>query len=58
MGWTELAAAAPGVVNFALVVRRSLWHHPFGLAMVALSFLLWSWWPMLRVAPARSEAAA
>lgn len=32
----ELTAAALGLVNVALVVRRSVWNYPFGLAMVAL----------------------
>ncbi len=32
----EVAAALLGLVNVALVVRRSVWNYPFGLAMVAL----------------------
>jgi nicotinamide mononucleotide transporter len=36
----ELAAAALGVVNVALVVRRSVWNYPFGIAMVALYFFV------------------
>ncbi|GAA4017558.1 nicotinamide riboside transporter PnuC [Sphingomonas swuensis] len=36
----EILAAALGVVNVALVVRRSLWNYPFGLAMVALYFFV------------------
>ena len=32
----ELVAAALGVVNIALLVRRSVWNYPFGMAMVAL----------------------
>jgi nicotinamide mononucleotide transporter len=40
MGWMELAAAALGVVNVALVVRRSVWNYPFGIAMVALYFFV------------------
>ena len=32
----EIVAAALGLANVALVVRRSLWNYPFGLAMVAL----------------------
>jgi nicotinamide mononucleotide transporter len=32
----EWIAAALGLVNVALVVRRSVWNYPFGLAMVAL----------------------
>jgi nicotinamide mononucleotide transporter len=42
MGWTELAAAALGVVNVALVVRRSVWNYPFGIAMVALYFFVFA----------------
>ncbi len=33
---TEIIAAILGVVNVALIVRRSIWNYPFGLAMVAL----------------------
>lgn len=36
MPWTELIAAGLGLVNVALVVRRSVWNYPFGLAMVTL----------------------
>lgn len=36
----EGAAAALGLVNVALVVRRSLWNYPFGVAMVALYFFV------------------
>lgn len=32
----EIAAALLGVVNVALVVRRSVWNYPFALVMVAL----------------------
>ncbi|HWK37159.1 nicotinamide riboside transporter PnuC [Sphingomonas sp.] len=32
----ELAAAALGLVNIVLVVRRSVWNYPFALAMVSL----------------------
>jgi nicotinamide mononucleotide transporter len=32
----EWIAAALGLVNVALVVRRSIWNYPFGLAMVAI----------------------
>lgn len=35
----ELLAALLGLVNVALVVRRSIWNYPFGLAMV----LLYGW---------------
>jgi nicotinamide mononucleotide transporter len=32
----ELLAAALGVANIVLLVRRSVWNYPFGMAMVAL----------------------
>lgn len=32
----EIAAVLLGLVNVTLVVRRSIWNYPFGLAMVAL----------------------
>ena len=40
MSELEWIAAALGVVNVALVVRRSVWNYPFGLAMVALYFFV------------------
>ena len=40
MGILEWCAAALGLVNVALVVRRSVWNYPFGLAMVALYFFV------------------
>ena len=40
MGGMEIAAAMLGVVNVALVVRRSIWNYPFGLAMVAFYFFV------------------
>jgi len=36
----EWVAAALGLVNVALVVRRSVWNYPFGLAMVSLYFFV------------------
>jgi nicotinamide mononucleotide transporter len=42
MNWAELAAAGLGVVNVALVVRRSIWNYPFGLAMVSLYFVVFA----------------
>ncbi len=36
----EWAAAALGLVNVALIVRRSVWNYPFGLAMVSLYFFV------------------
>ena len=36
MNWIEIVAALLGLANVALVVRRSLWNYPFGLAMVTL----------------------
>ena len=40
MDTLEWVAAALGVVNVALVVRRSVWNYPFGLAMVTLYFFV------------------
>ena len=38
----ELIAAALGVANIVLLVRRSVWNYPFGMAMVALyAFVFW-----------------
>ncbi len=36
MSVTEWIAAALGLANILLIVRRSIWNYPFGLAMVAL----------------------
>lgn len=36
MNMIEWVAAALGLVNVALVARRSLWNYPFGIAMVTL----------------------
>lgn len=36
----EWAAAALGVVNVVLIVRRSIWNYPFGIAMVVLYFFV------------------
>ena len=40
MGGVEIAAALLGVINVVLVVRRSTWNYPFGLAMVTLYFFV------------------
>lgn len=40
MNLLEAIAAALGVINVLLVVRRSLWNYPFGLATVALYFFV------------------
>ncbi len=38
----ELAAAALGLANIVLIVRRSVWNYPFALAMVSLyAVLFW-----------------
>ncbi|MEZ0244665.1 MAG: nicotinamide riboside transporter PnuC [Sphingomonas sp.] len=34
----EIVAVLLGLINVTLVVRRSMWNYPFGLAMVALYF--------------------
>lgn len=36
----ELVAVCLGVCNIVLLVRRSIWNYPFGIAMVALYFLI------------------
>lgn len=36
----EILAVLLGIVNIILIVRRSLWNYPFGIAMVSLSFFL------------------
>ncbi|MBV9420956.1 MAG: nicotinamide mononucleotide transporter, partial [Alphaproteobacteria bacterium] len=35
MSITEIIAALLGVANIALLVRRSIWNYPFGMASVA-----------------------
>lgn len=40
MSSVEWIAALLGVVNVVLVVRRSIWNYPFGLAMVTLYFFV------------------
>ncbi len=40
MGALELTAVALGLANIVLLVRRSIWNYPFGLAMVALYFVI------------------
>lgn len=40
MAVTEWIAAALGLINVALVVRRSVWNYPFALAMVTLYFFV------------------
>ncbi len=38
----ELIAAGLGMINIVLLVRRSVWNYPFGMAMVALYvFIFW-----------------
>nr|WP_294849457.1 nicotinamide riboside transporter PnuC [uncultured Sphingomonas sp.] len=36
----EMVAVTLGIINVALVVKRSIWNYPFGLAMVALYFVI------------------
>jgi len=40
MGPLEWVAAGLGVINVALVVRRSVWNYPFGILMVSLYFFV------------------
>ena len=34
----EWIAVACGIINVALIIRRSVWNYPFGFAMVTLYF--------------------
>ena len=36
----EIIAVILGLANIVLIVRRSLWNYPFGIAMVALYFVI------------------
>lgn len=36
MSWTEIIASILGLANIVLLVRRSIWNYPFGIAMVTL----------------------
>lgn len=36
----EIIAVALGIANVALLVRRSIWNYPFGMAMVALYLVI------------------
>lgn len=40
MNQLEWVASALGLINVALVVRRSVWNYPFGIAMVSLYFFV------------------
>jgi nicotinamide mononucleotide transporter len=40
MNTLEWVAAGLGVINVGLLVRRSIWNYPFGLAMVSLYFFV------------------
>ena len=42
MNWLEWVAAGLGVLNIVLIVRRSVWNYPFGLAMVSLYFVVFA----------------
>jgi nicotinamide mononucleotide transporter len=37
VGMLEILAVALGLINIVLLVRRSIWNFPFGLAMVAIT---------------------
>lgn len=41
MNQLEIIAALLGIANVGLLVRRSIWNYPFGLAMVALYFVIY-----------------
>ena len=36
----EMLAVALGLANVGLLVRRSIWNYPFGMAMVALYLVI------------------
>jgi nicotinamide mononucleotide transporter len=36
VNWLEALATILGLINIGLIVRRSVWNYPFGLAMVAI----------------------
>jgi len=40
MNMLEIIAVALGLANVGLLVRRSIWNYPFGMAMVALYFVI------------------
>lgn len=40
MNTLEIVAVALGLANVGLLVRRSIWNYPFGMAMVALYMLI------------------
>lgn len=40
MNLLEIIAVALGLANIGLLVRRSIWNYPFGMAMVALYFVI------------------
>ena len=43
MTWIEGIAVALGVANIALIIRRSMWNYPFGIAMVVLyAHIFWN----------------
>ena len=40
MNLLEIIAVALGIANVGLLVRRSIWNYPFGMAMVALYLVI------------------
>ena len=40
MDTLEIVAVVLGMANIGLLVRRSIWNYPFGMAMVALYFVI------------------
>lgn len=40
MNLLEIIAVILGIANVALLVRRSIWNYPFGMAMVALYYVI------------------
>ena len=40
--YVEWLAVALGIINVALLIRRSIWNYPFGIVMVALYFVIFA----------------
>lgn len=42
MNWLEWVGTVLGLINVALIVRRSVWNYPFGIAMVIVYFFVFA----------------
>ena len=40
--YVEWLAVALGIINVALLIRRSIWNYPFGIVMVALYYVIFT----------------